>query len=314
MPGLGEVCVVVNPRSANGEVGRRWESLRRALRAEIGAFESVLTRGPGDATERVREALVRGFHTIVSLGGDGTHNEVVNGFFDGRTQVSPDARLGVLGRGTGSDLIRSLGIPRDPLAAIRVLGEGVARKVDLGLVRFVDHQEREAHRYFVNIASFGIGGDVDDRVNRSTKRFGGFVSFFRASLAAWLHYRNQEVHLRGAEGRTWSGKVVNVAVANGRYFGGGMHIAPRAAMDDGLFDVVILGDLGRREALRVGRWMYRGRHPEHPKVHVFRTRCLEAASGDRVLLDVDGEQPGRIPARFENLPGILPLIQPPPAA
>jgi YegS/Rv2252/BmrU family lipid kinase len=307
---LGRTYVVVNPSSANGLVGRRWTGIRETLAERIGSFDVGITQGTGDATRIVREALAKGYDTVVSLGGDGTHNEVVNGFFGGSGPVRPEARLGLLARGTGSDLSKTLKIPKNVEGAIRVLQTGTVRRVDVGRTRLTDHQGREVARHFINIGSFGISGAVDDKVNRTTKRCGGFASFFWGSLTTWLRYRNQEVAIRCGEGQTWSGRIVNIAVANGQYFGGGMHIAPHARMDDGLFDVIILGDLGRAEALRVGRGIYRGTHLGCPKVEHFRTRYLEACSSERVLLDLDGEQPGRLPARFEVVSGILPLIVP----
>lgn len=310
MAGLGKSFVLVNPNAANGSAGRQWPRVKKILQGEIGPFDFVLTREPGEATERVREALSRGTDTVLSYGGDGTHNEVVNGFFHGHKKVSPGARLGVLAHGTGSDLVKTLKIPRSTEEAVRVIMEGAMRRLDVGRLTLMDPSGNRVHRYFLNIASFGMGGAVDDKVNRTTKVFGGFASFLWATLSTWFGYRNQEVHLQGGEGQTWSGHVVNVAVANGQYFGGGMHIAPRAKMDDGYFDVVVLGNLNKAEAIAIGPKIYRGTHLDHPKVYSFRTKSLGADSSEKVLLDVDGEQPGSLPSHFEIVPGTLPVILP----
>jgi len=307
---LGKIMVVVNPHSANGAAGRQWPSIKRILEERLGTFESRLTRGSGHATEIVRDSLSKGFDTILSVGGDGTNNEIVNGFFDGDEPVRPEACFGCISRGTGSDLIKTLKIPKETQGAIEVLLTGRRHPIDVGRMSFLDHKDRRTTRYFVNIASFGMGGAVDEKVNTTTKRFGGFISFLWATLFTLVRYENQTVTLSADEAGPRELRIVDVAVANGQYFGGGMHVAPSAVMDDGLFDVVVLGDFTKWEAVRDGMKIYRGTHIRHPKVEWFRARRLEARSSERVLLDVDGEQPGKLPASFEVVAGALRVFVP----
>ena len=273
----------------------------------LGEIESEQTREPGDAARIAREALAAGFGTIISVGGDGTLNEVVNGFFrvesGNAVPVNPEAVLGVVPRGTGGDFRRTLGIPRDLKGAVEILKRGKVRTIDTGMLEYVNHRDRPSVRFFLNITSFGVGGEVDERVNRSSKLLGGKISFFRAALAATLVYRNKPVRLKVDGEKEWEGKIYNVAVANGQYFGGGMWVAPAAELDDGVFDIVIMGDFSFFDSLFGGTKIYRGRHLGHPKVHVLRGKRVEAFSRERVLLDVDGEQPGRLPATISILPG-----------
>jgi len=303
MPGT---VLVVNPQSAGGKTERRWPELRATIQEGYGAFEERFTRTAGDATAMTRAALRDGAELVVAVGGDGTINEVVNGFFDGETAVSPNASFGIVPAGTGGDFIKTLGVPRDTFAVVANL-KSPARAIDVGRLRYVRDDGTTDVRHFINIASFGIGGLVDRYANQSSKAFGGKVSFAVATLKAGAKYKNASVRLILDGGPAKEGKIYNVAVANGRYFGGGMKVAPDAALDDGWFDVITLGDFGFSDLLLRGLDIYTGKHLKNPKVTFKRARKIEARADDgvEVLLDVDGEQPGRLPASFEILPGAL---------
>mgnify|MGYP000306632585 CR=1 FL=1 len=302
--------VIVNPHSANGSTGRRWSGIRSALREAVGEFSERFTERPGHATLLAREGLESGFERIVAVGGDGTNNEVVNGFFERGRAIRPEAELGFIPRGTGGDLRRTLGIGKSLEECLPVLRAGRSRPVDVGLATFFDTEGRETSRHFINITSFGIGGLVDALVNRSSKALGGRLSFMLATVRALFAYRNRSVRLRVDNEFDERIVINNVAVANGQFFGGGMWVAPKARPDDGLFDVVILGDLSRGEVLRGSRRIYRGTHLDLPKVRLLRGRRVVAESDEEVLIDMDGEQPGRLPITCELLPGALRLIAP----
>lgn len=303
MPGT---VLVVNPQSAGGKTERRWPELRATIQEAYGAFEERFTRAAGDATRLTREALQGGADLVVAVGGDGTINEVVNGFFDDQGPIRPEASFGIVPAGTGGDFIKTLNVPRDTATAAAAL-KSAPRAIDVGRLRYVGDDGRPALRHFINIASFGIGGLVDRYVNQSSKALGGKISFAIATLKAGAAYKNPSVRLVLDGGTPKEGRIYNVAVANGRYFGGGMKVAPDAALDDGLFDVVTLGDFNFGDLILRGLDIYSGKHLRNPKVSVHRARRVEAtcADGVEVLLDVDGEAPGRLPATFELLPGAL---------
>lgn len=303
MPGT---VLVVNPQSAGGKTERRWPELRAQIQEAYGQFDERFTERAGDATHMTREALRGGAELVVAVGGDGTINECVNGFFDGNGPVAPMAAFGIVPAGTGGDFIKTLGVPRATAEAAAAL-KSPARAIDIGRLRYVDDDGKPAVRHFINIASFGIGGLVDRYVNQSSKAFGGKVSFALATLKAGAKYKNATVRLTLDGGTPKEGRIYNVAVANGRYFGGGMKVAPDAALDDGLFDVVTLGDFGFSDLILRGLDIYSGRHLSNPKVTVARAKRVdaEAVDGAEVLLDVDGEAPGRLPATFELLAGAL---------
>jgi lipid kinase, YegS/Rv2252/BmrU family len=303
--------IVVNPHSADRATGKHWPAMRTVIRQALGEFEEALTIGPEDATNLVRDALRSGVRRIIAVGGDGTNNEVVNGFFDGKRPIAPEAQLGFIPRGTGGDLRKTLKIDKSLDACLRVLSSGQVQEVDVGATRFVGHDGAERQRLFINITSFGLGGLVDATVNASSKMLGGKISFLLGTFRALMAYDNKTIRLKVDD--TFNDQIVinNVAVANGQYFGGGMWVAPEAKPDDGLFDVVILGDLSRGEIIRKTNCIYKGIHLRMPKVSFFRGKHVEATCDQEVLIDMDGEQPGRLPITLDVLPRALRIIAPP---
>jgi YegS/Rv2252/BmrU family lipid kinase len=311
-----KTLVVVNPHSANGRTGKQWPVIRAALLDALGSFEEGFTTSTGHATDLVRERLTRdGIQRVISVGGDGTNNEVVNGFFDGIEPINKDACLGFVPRGTGGDLRKTLGIGKEFTSWRSVLSAGRTQSCDVGSVEYTAHDGSPAKRLFINITSFGIGGLVDAKVNESTKALGGKASFLIGTIKALAIYRNRHIHLTVKEP---DGSVVldddmtvnNVAVANGQYFGGGMWVAPEAAISDGLFDVVVLGDMSTFDMVFKASRIYKGTHLGLPEVISARGSRVEATSDEEVLIDMDGEQPGRLPITLEVLPGAINLIVP----
>jgi len=303
--------VVTNPKSGSAPGSRRRGALEQAVREAVREVAFVETAGPGDATARTRAALRSGAGMIVAVGGDGTFSEVVNGFFDETgAPVSPGAVFAPLPAGTGGDFVKTIGLSRDPLDSVALLSDLATRPCDVGRLEYVDHAGRPARRFYLNIASFGLGGLVDDCVNRSSKRLGGMVSFGIATVRAMARFRPQRVRLRIDANEPVVRRISVVAVANGRYFGGGMKIAPDARIDDGLFDVVTLEDMTLVDFVLRGGRVYRGTHVGMNGVTAQTARRVEAEPVDpdeAVLLDVDGEAPGRLPAKFELLPGAIRL-------
>lgn len=300
--------LVVNPRAGAGAASARLPALRAALEEAGARFDVALTDGPRDATRLVREALLAGTAGVAVVGGDGTLNEAVNGFFhpDG-TPVAPEAWLGPLPCGTGGDFRRTLGISKRIEPMVTRMLWARPRRVDVGWLRFVNDEGREEERAFLNIASFGISGLVDRVVNESPKWMGGTPAFFVGTLRAMLRYKNQRVRVTVDDGEPRESDVLSVAVANGRFFGGGMQVAPRAQIDDGLFDVVTLG-ISSAESLKLTADIYRGTHLDHPGVTLARGRTVYAepvSPSERVLIDLDGEAPGALPATFTLKPRAL---------
>jgi YegS/Rv2252/BmrU family lipid kinase len=296
-----KTCVIVNPNSSNGKTGQQWGPLAEAIEERIGTFDHYLTSRPGEGTDLTRDALAKGYEMIVSVGGDGTHNEVTNGFFDGEEVVNPEGVLAVVTSGTGGDLRRTLGLEKGPYAALDTLIGRATRPFDVGQFTYLAHSGETRMGYFINILSFGIGGLVDEKVNTSTKVLGGKTSFFIATLKALAAFRQQTITLQLDDGPQEELAIHNVAISNGRSFGGGMYVAPNAEPDDGLFDVVSFVDMNTLQFAGLGSSIYKGRHLSNPKVKFAQASSIVATSEAAVLLDVDGEQPGTLPLAVKNL-------------
>jgi diacylglycerol kinase (ATP) len=304
--------IVVNPKSQGGKLGKRWPELADTIGRAF-PFDEVTTTGPGDATRLTREALRAGAERVVAIGGDGTVNEVVNGFFDDAGEpIAPEAAFALIPFGTGGDFRRTFELPTGIADAAAVIAANQRRRIDVGRLTFVSSRGEPAHRMFANIASFGVSGVVDRLVNESGKRLGRLSFMVAAARATWS-YKNQRVGLV-FDGKDRVELTINtVAVANGKFFGGAMKVAPDAEPDDGMFDVVALGDFGFGDVLASGRRLYKGTHLAMDKVSVRRAKVVEAEPidpGGIVELDVDGEAPGRLPARFELRPGALWFVAP----
>ncbi len=299
---------VVNPHAGNGSTGKAWPRIEKLAAEFLGPFETCITGGPGDATRMTREHLLAGAGRIVCVGGDGTLNEVVNGFFDENGPLRKDAVLGFLPNGTGCDFCRTIPIPTGLEASLATLREGHIRTIDLGRIRYRDHAGRTCTRYFHNIASFGLGGEVVDRVNRTSKACGPFITFIVGTLISLFAYGKKRIRIRVDDGDERTVDVLNIAVANGRYHGGGMLVAPDAATDDGRFDVTVIGAMSVPMVFWHLPKLYIGGIKRIRRVSIVTGGKVVALSGQRVLLDVDGEQPGTLPAEFAIVPGAISMI------
>jgi YegS/Rv2252/BmrU family lipid kinase len=301
---MREAKVIVNPIAAGGKVGRRWPQLRDVLAKGGLPFDAELTQHPGHATVIAQRAVDDGYRHIVSVGGDGTVNEVVNGLVvDG--QVPSDLVLSIVPGGTGCDFVRILDIARDPVQACQtVLGDRV-RTVDLGEIRCLC-QGKSIVRYFVNVAGVGFDGETSVRVNRMSKRITGTLPYLTSLLLTLVSYQNKDVELTVNEYRLL-GRLNSVVICNGQYFGGGMWVGPQAAADDGVFDVVLLKDLTKPELIVNIPRIYRGTHLTHPKVESLQGTEIHVKAQQRMFIQAEGELVGETPASFRMLPAALNL-------
>jgi YegS/Rv2252/BmrU family lipid kinase len=305
--------VVVNPKSGNGRTGREWNAIERALGTVYPSMSVGFTRRQGDAAQLVRYALREGHLELVAVGGDGTINEAVNGMF-AEGAAPPDSVFAFVTSGTGGDFRKTFGIEPGINAAITHLKRAGVHRTDVGRVTCLTKSGEPTSRYFINIASFGLSGVIVDAVNRAriAKLFGGSFAFAFHSAAGMLRYRNRAVRIivDGVEDEIAT--ISTVAVANGKYFGGGMKVAPGAVSDDGLFDIVVMGGAPKGKALAEMKLIYTGEHIRQPHVRVVRGQHVVVAPvaetrGKPVLIETDGEAAGRLPATFEILPRALNL-------
>lgn len=305
--------VIVNPFSAGGATGEGWPQRASDLRTHFGAFTCAFTEAAGDGVHLALRGAQEGRRLIVACGGDGTISEVANGILEsGR-----DIELGLLPSGTGGDFRRTLNIPPHAPAAARALRNGRTRLIDVGRVTYQDYEGAERTRCFLGVASLGMSPEVIARVKKqdasrlpfnASHWLSGKISFAAATLQTTLAFAPITIKIQLDDKTERRLTVANLCVANARYFGGGMKIAPQAKLDDGLFDVVSIGDLGALEIIFNAHRLYFGTHEGLEQVHhtlAKRVEICSATSSVEVAIEVDGELLGRLPAIFEILPRAL---------
>jgi diacylglycerol kinase (ATP) len=305
---LVKVALIVNPTAGSGAGRRLGPLVARALEARGQSAAVYETREPGDARRLARKCRDERVDTIAVVGGDGTMNEVVQAYVesDGRALAGP--ALALVPAGTGSDFQKTLGIGPELDDAVERLVGSVPRPFDLGVLELTAHDGSKIVRAFLNITSFGLGGLTDRIVNAGPKWLGGKAAFYLGAARALIAYRNAPVRVR-VDGKVFvEAPIVNVAIANGRYFGGGMLVAPDADPCDGAFDIVSMADMDKLATAALTNHIYRGSHVTRRGVTTTRGALIEAeplVPGAEVLIDMDGETPGRLPLVARVAPGAL---------
>jgi len=300
----------VNPQAGNGRTAKIWLKVQSALKQSIGAFKAIETNCRGDAKYLTRQELENGAIRIVAVGGDGHLNDVLNGFIKNDLPVSRNAAMSFLMTGTGCDFQRSMGIPADWKLAVDYLKQAKVRQIDVGKVTFTKSDNTKKVRYFVNIASFGLSGAVDRFVENSRPPafLKGAPLFLWATLKTVLTHPNQFVKFQINDGPEQQIQTRLGLLANGRYFGGSMLVAPEAKLNNGMLDLLMLKEISLGKFIWHLPKIYNGTHLKIPEVLYRRVSKFTASSEEQVILDIDGESPGYLKATFEVLPGILKLI------
>ena len=301
--------VIVNPQAGNGRTEKIWPNIESALEKSIGSFEVLQTTCRSDATDLSRRILAVDTVRLVAVGGDGHLNEVLNGFIENDLPVNPEARLSFVMTGTGCDFHRSLGISGEWQNAAAKLKDAKVRKIDVGKVTYTAADKAQKIRYFDNIASFGLSGAVDYCLEHSRLRnyLGGSPLFLWATIKTVFTHPNQSIRFRIDDGPEEEICSRLGLLANGRYFGGAMHAAPEAELDDGLLDLLMLKEISVTKFLWHLPKIYKGTHLKIPEILFQKVRKFTAESSEQVILDIDGESPGFLAATFEVLPKILNL-------
>ncbi|MBX3177166.1 MAG: diacylglycerol kinase family lipid kinase [Candidatus Hydrogenedentes bacterium] len=305
-----KTAAIVNPRAGHGRCERRWAACQGALRDAVGPLKYCPTEYPGHGSILARELLRAGYDHLISAGGDGTHFEVVNGWFEHGQAINPAARLTVLPMGTGSDLAKVLGIAPG-LRGIAALRDAEAVLADAGCLTCATDPGGPARTfYFLNIAHFGIGGAACRYVNEHSKALGGFLSYLRAILVMLARYRAKAMHITLDGSIRLDGPALDFSVAKGCYDAGGLHLAPHARLDNGQFDCFHVGPIGFLDALRTLPKLYTGRLSERRDVVTYlRATRVEASADEAVEVEIDGEFVGYLPATVVLIPGAIQLTR-----
>lgn len=303
--------VIANPKSAAGSTREKWSAIASDLRTHFGPFNVAFTKGPGDGIEIAQRAAESGRTFIIACGGDGTINEVANGIL----RSGKNVELGVFPSGTGGDFRRTIGMPHEIREAARALRTGETKQIDVGKVTFVNHDDETAERYFLNVTSFGLAASIIERVKGSTSlswlplnSVRGRASFALSTLQEVIAIGAIAVRVKIDDKEERTLQTVNFCVANARFFGGGMKIAPDAKLNDGFLDVINIGDIRTAKIILNAYTLYRGTHLDLPEVKDTLAKRIEArpANADQEIhIEVDGELPGKLPAVYQVVPGAL---------
>lgn len=282
------VLAVVNPKAGQGRAGSKWPKEKTNIMRADWQLDEAFTTGPGDATRITRDAIRAGYDVVLAVGGDGTINEVVNGFFDGDGLIRKGVHFGVVPLGSGSDFVRSFDQFEGFSKHEWLNRYSKAYPIDLGRVIYTAADGGQHLRYFVNVSDVGIGAETCRRVETGYKKLGGVLGFFSGTVVTMMLYKNTEFEI-GIDDYHAKGRYTGIIISNGRYFGGGMEIAPLAKLDSGVFNVLAIGDISRIELIRNFLKVYKGTHLSHPAIDFREARSVRVRPEKAVALEMDGE-------------------------
>lgn len=305
-----KVRLIVNPSAGSGRARQGVPTVVSAFARAGETCEVAETLRPRHAAELLRQAASDGVELVVAMGGDGTFNEVAQGYVDGDGNPVNGPELGLVPFGTGGDFRRSFGLGHDIDEAVKRILRSRARRIDLGFAKLTDDAGHTVSQAFINVGSFGISGVVSRLVNHGPKWMGGKATFYLASARGTLGYKNQPVRLSVDGDVVYEGPMYLGVFANAQYFGGGMHVAPNADPSDGQLDCVVFGDLSVPAAFSLSSKIYKGTHLRTQKVCCFRGTSFVATPlyGEaRVSLELDGETPGHLPLGVSVTPSAVAL-------
>jgi len=281
-----------------------------AAEYDLRFYETAKPRHAEDLTET---ALAEGCDFLIAVGGDGTLNEVVNTFLRTGGKSKYEIAIGVLPFGTGNDFARSIGMNRSVDQLYEIIRRNQPRILDAGALSFTRADGTVYTRFFDNIADVGIGAEVVAKVNGVHVRkriLGGTMTFIFSALSTFMTFRHKKIRIRWDD-QSYEGKVLEVVVANGVYFGSGLGIAPEAKMDDGLFELIILGNVGVIDYLKNFGRLRKAEKIIHPEIKYYRTSNVSIEPlGQRAIVEADGEIEGHAPLEFTCLKGALPFLVP----
>lgn len=302
-----EWFTILNPNAGNGKGHKDWNRISEILRKNQVPFEFRFTERKGQAVDLAKNAIKEGFRKIISIGGDGTLNEVVNGVFSQDNCPSKEITIGLIPVGTGNDWGRMFGIPLVYEGAVQVIRENKQMLHDIGIISYYNGDKKE-NRYFINIAGLGFESVVVRKTNHQKEKGKSSKAIYLYNLlSSLISYRNTEAEII-VDGQKSTARIFSINVGNGKYCGGGMRQTPDALPNDGLLDITVIKDLGKLEVIRSLKILYDGTILSHPKVDGYRAAKLAVNSGSLLYLEADGESLGHTPAEFGIIPSAINIV------
>lgn len=304
------IHVIVNPHAAYGRAARMWPEIRQNMERHGLVVSEHFTQGMMHAASIAAECIENGATTIVCVGGDGTFNEIVNGLMQIRIERKRLPELALIPVGTGSDLARTLKIPKDPEASVDILVRGFAQWCDIGKVMFKDRHHQWV-RYYANVFDMGLGGKAVRIANRMPKNIGGFLTFLLSSLGALITFQRMPLRIEVDNRLVDAGMMWIVGAANGQFFGGGMHMAPMAMVDDGILEFLYVKDTSIfKFIVHVLGKVYDGKHLDYDNVYHVSGKTIHITSKHPCLSEIDGEEERAYEVRVSVVPKAIKIRTP----
>lgn len=297
---------IINPTSGGGSAGKIWGQTRNYVESQLGKFSFEFTASKGHGIELAKRASEKGIERLVAIGGDGSISEIITGVMQSGNR---DIGISILNLGTGGDFCRTLGVSGDLKIALKQLTSGKTIHADIGILNYTDNDGNNSIRNFINIAGCGMAGEVVKSINQSKKRFGSF-SYYISSVKQLLSYKNKAVKIFLDNAPPISHRIVTIAIANGKYFGGGMQIAPEAKNDDGIFHITVIEDWNLFKKIFLSANLYNGKILKTSGVFSYTAKKvrIEADKDMAALIDCDGEDIGSLPMEARVVPSAVKFI------
>jgi len=300
------IHIIINPTAGGGIAGKTIPSIRyEAEKRFRPSYTLRVTREAGDATTLTRNAILGGAKLIVAAGGDGTIQEVVNGFFQDHKLINPSCELGIINFGTGSGLAQTLGLPSSLAQQLDILSHTSGLKMDVGRVFWYNKKGEKNSRYFVSECQAGIGGAVVAGVNKNHKILGGKIAFGSVTIKQTFCYKGFSASIKFDGNNNISQDLTGIVIGNGSHCGGGMQLTPEARLDDGLFDILLIHKTNTTRLLHSFTKIYSGKHLESKYFTLIRTKKVTIDTTETVPMEADGELLGTIPCEISMVPAAI---------
>jgi len=293
-----KILTVINPAAAGGKTAKIWSMKSKYFQKKFNNFDEVYTQQSGDAVKIAREAVEENYDYIISVGGDGTVNEIVNGMLSSEKE-SIKTKLIIYPLGTGSDLSRTLNLPHNVQGIIDLIKRGKTKSIKVVEAKFLNNEQQIEKRYFVNIADCGMGAEVAKKLNESKKTIDGSLSYLLKIFQTLINYKNKEIKIEADNKLLYKGKINSAIIAHGNYFGGGIKIAPEADLFKDKLNLVLLKDFSKLGIILNLIKGYKGNHLSHSLVESYFVEEIKITAEEKVELELDGESVGSINAEFK---------------
>ena len=310
----GKTYIILNPASAGGKTEGKKRKIITEIRTQLGnGFKISETQSEYEAIDLARDAIISGYKNIIAIGGDGTIHEIINGFFENGNLIDPECKLGIISSGTGQGFAQSIGLPNNLKEQITIIKAGHSNKVDVGRISFSNSVHNNGIRYFANEFQVGIGGEVVKNVKSDLKRLGGLLSYGLGTLRVAFGFEGQPMTFLIDNRIVIENECLGAVIGNGAFTAGGMSLTPKAKMNDGLFDFLLIHNQSKVQRLKNFPKVYSGKHLASNKFSYWQASKIEISANSIIPMEADGEPFSFSNCSVEVLPQALAVFTKPQA-